>query len=225
MSTSYPFDNLKNLGFEPDLIIDIGAFVGEWTLNCLNYYPNAQYLLFEPNFHEDLKKLKEFKNIKIINKILNSTCTEVDWYSRGSYGDTGDSFLKEKTKYYENIIPIKKETTTLKDEIEKNQIKGERVLIKLDTQGSELEILKGAGFILEKTDFIFIEIPFFGKYNENCPSFKDYINYLDSINFIPYEAIDVKYLGNPAFQAQADFMFINKNHNINEIVKQALMNF
>ena len=51
MSQYNYFLRLKSLGFEPDLVLDIGAFFGTWTLDCLRVYPNAKYVLFELAHH------------------------------------------------------------------------------------------------------------------------------------------------------------------------------
>lgn len=223
MSQQYNyFLKLKNLGFEPDLILDIGAFFGTWTLDCLRFYPSAKYFLFEPAHHSYQRNLDQFNNVKIIHTILNSEEKEVDWYGETN-GGSGDSFFKERTKHFANTMPIKKQTTTLENELKKENIQAKSVFIKIDTQGSEIEVLKGAGTILNNTDFIVLEMPFFGQYNEGCPSFREYINFLDSKGFVPFEITDIHNIGNPPFQTQIDLLFINKNHKLNNMVQQSLM--
>lgn len=49
------------------------------------------------------------------------------------------------------------------------------ILIKIDCQGAEIPILKGSTKILNSVDFIIIEMPFFGQYNENVPNFLEHI--------------------------------------------------
>ena len=45
------------------------------------------------------------------------------------------------------------------------------IFIKIDCQGAEIPILKGSEKILSRTDFIVIEMPLFGQYNEGVPNF------------------------------------------------------
>jgi len=225
MNQNNYFLRLKNLGFEPDLVLDIGAFFGTWTLECLRVFPNSKYLLFEPSTHSYQRNLDQFNNVKIIHTILNSEAKEVDWYAENpQVGGSGDSFFKEKTKHFTNTQAIKRPSSTLEIELKKENIDAKSVFIKIDTQGSEIEILKGAGTILNNTDFIVLEMPLFGQYNEGCPSFKDYINSLDSFGFLPFEITDVHYSGNLAFQIQIDLLFINKNNKLNRVVQETLMN-
>ena len=94
------------------------------------------------------------------------------------------------------------------------------VLIKIDCQGAELPILKGATSLFHKTDFILLEIPFFGQYNEGVPSFLEHIQYMDSIGFVSYDIIDNHYIND--FNMQVDVLFINKNHKFNSTVNELL---
>ena len=42
------FDNIKQMGFTPKHIIDVGANHGTWTRETLKYCPEAYYTLIEP---------------------------------------------------------------------------------------------------------------------------------------------------------------------------------
>ena len=84
-----------------------------------------------------------------------------------------------------------------------------------------LKGVKGSTSILEKTDFIILEIPLFGKYNEGVPTFLEHITYMNSIGFVVYDIIDNHYINN--FNMQVDILFINKNHEFNVIVNNLLL--
>ena len=38
---------LKNMGYTPDNILDIGARHGNWTISMMSIYPHSKYYLFE----------------------------------------------------------------------------------------------------------------------------------------------------------------------------------
>ena len=76
--------------------------------------------------------------------------------------------------------------------------------------------VKGSTSILEKTDFIILEIPLFGQYNEGVPDFLEHITFMNSIGFITYDIIDNHYIND--FNMQVDVLFINKNHSFNNSV-------
>lgn len=208
---------LKNNGYIPDTIIDIGACFGEFTDKMVNIYPDAKYYLFEANNHPELQKYLVRPNIKVYNNIaLDSKEGIVDWYQ---VFHEGDSVYKELSNDYTNILPIKKQTRVLKDIIDINDMKN--VFLKISCQGSEIRILQGAGHILNITDFILVQIPVFGKYNENAPSFLDYIVYMNTIGFIPYDIQNKSNIN--GFLMSCYVVFINKNHPFNQDVQTKLL--
>jgi FkbM family methyltransferase len=212
---------LKQKGYYPDTILDIGAHQGFWTICMKQIYNNSKYYLFEANDYDELNKFNNDNNVIVYNNIvLNDKIEEIDWYC---IKGTGDSMFKEKTKHYINCDSIKRETIDLNTHILKNNLfqESKNILIKIDCQGAEISILKGASSILEKTDFILLEIPLFGQYNDGIPNFLEHIQYMNSIGFITYDILESHYINN--FNMQLDVVFINKNHEFNKTVNQLLL--
>src|ERR1700720_4319857 len=48
ISMWWSLENLKRCGFHPANVIDIGAFIGEWTQRTRAIWPEAKYLMIEP---------------------------------------------------------------------------------------------------------------------------------------------------------------------------------
>src|SRR5262249_52398851 len=44
----HAFRRLKNRGYRPDFVIDVGASTGVWSDTSKHVFPNARYLLVEP---------------------------------------------------------------------------------------------------------------------------------------------------------------------------------
>ena len=65
--------------------------------------------------------------------------------------------------------------------------------LKIDTQGSEIDILKGGNEILKNCKVILLECPIIS-YNIGAPSLSDYIKYLDSINYLPFDVTEIHHL-------------------------------
>tara|TARA_Y100000768_G_scaffold150589_1_gene112472 strand:- start:987 stop:2552 length:1566 start_codon:yes stop_codon:yes gene_type:complete len=205
------FAKLKDMGYYPDAILDIGAHHGNWTKSMLSIYPNSKYYLFEGINYEQLNKFQNNPNIYVRNELLNDKIEEVDWYEEKN---TGDSFFKEKTKYFLKTKPIKRNTIDLNSIINRDNIlrNEKNIFIKIDCQGAEIPILKGSEKILSRTDFIVIEMPLFGQYNEGVPNFLEHIKFMDSIGFVPFDKIDDHYMN--GFNMQIDLLFINKECNL-----------
>lgn len=210
--------NLMNKGLKIDVIYDIGAFRGEWS-NFLNRtsLKNKNFYLFEAN--EENEKYLEKLNFKYFFGILSDANKEVNFYSRVS---TGDSYLVEQTNLYkENIKSVVKKTITL-DEIVKKKNLPLPDFLKIDTQGSELDILKGSQKSISKCSLIYLECPII-EYNLGAPNLNDYIKYLNSINFVPYDLCEVHKIDN--ILIQIDILFIKKS-TLNEFYSdKKILNF
>jgi FkbM family methyltransferase len=203
---------LKEKGYTPDLILDIGAEKGDWTKNVLQIYPDAKYQLFEPIPYAELSQFISDK-ITVFNVILNDKEGEVDWFEMRN---TGDSIFREKGHNFKGCVPVKRHAITLQHIVEQyhETEMPKNVLIKIDCQGAELPIMKGAPrSMLDRADFIILEIPLFGQYNEGVPDFLEHIRYMDSIGFIPYDIAEHHYIN--GFNRQVDMIFISKTHPYN----------
>jgi FkbM family methyltransferase len=208
---------VKNKGYVPSAILDIGANKGEWTTSMKSIYPESIYYLFEASDYTELNHFNDDKKVYLYkNTLLNDKIDEIYWYT---IKGTGDSMYKEQTSYYKNIDPIKRKTINLDTIIQNDNIlkNDNNIFIKIDCQGAEIPILKGATSILHKTDFILLEIPFFGEYNKGVPNFLEHIKYMDSIGFIPYDIVEAHYIFN--CNMQVDIIFINKTHKFNEDIR------
>jgi FkbM family methyltransferase len=206
---------LKDKNYYPDTIFDIGAHHGIWTRDMLKIYDQANYFLFEAIDYPELKEtIGGFDKCRIFNVLLNDKIDTVKWYEMKN---TGDSMFKEKSIHFDFCSGEMRNTIDLDSLLEKEKINNlGKVFIKIDCQGAEIPILKGAGKLIEGVDFILIEIPLFGQYNEGVPNFLEHIKYMDSIGFIVYDILESHYIGD--FNRQVDILFINKNHEFNKLV-------
>ena len=196
--------DLINKGLKIDVIYDIGAYRGEWS-NFLSKtsLKNKNFYLFEAN-KENEKYLKKL-NFKYFFGVLSDKDKNVEFYSRVS---TGDSYLVEQTSFYkEDVKPVIKKTVTLDEIVEKKNLPLPS-FIKIDTQGSELDILKGSQKSISKCSLIYLECPII-EYNLRAPNLNDYIKYLDSINFVPYDLCEVHKIDGVLIQI--DVLFIKKS--------------
>ena len=211
---------LKEKGYFPDAILDIGAHHGNWTNSMKQIYNDPKYYLFEAIDYWELNQFNNDNNVKVCNILLNDKIEEVNWYQMKN---TGDSIFKEKTHNFNNCEVIKRRTIDLNTYSSITNIlqNSKNILIKIDCQGAEIPILKGATSILEKTDFIILEIPLFGQYNEGVPNFLEHIAFMNTIGFVIYDIVDNHYINN--FNMQVDVAFINKNHKFNSIVNELLL--
>jgi len=211
-------NKIKKIGFYPKNILDIGAQYGQWTkLVRNNVYPNSYYQLIEPINYKELDNLKNVDNISCNNILLGNKEEEVVWYEKRN---GGDSIYKENTEYYKSCKGINKFTKKL-DNI--NLTKKDFELIKIDTQGSEIDIIEGGLILVGKAEFLLLEMPFFGKYNEGVPSFQAHIEKIDNFGFIPYDIVSLQRNTNDIL-IQIDVLFVNKNSKFIKLGQQEINN-
>tara|TARA_Y100000361_G_scaffold118134_1_gene109422 strand:- start:11153 stop:12805 length:1653 start_codon:yes stop_codon:yes gene_type:complete len=205
--------NIKNLGYEFKNILDIGAYKGDWTKIMKTVFPNSSYTLIEPNKHAEIIELEQNDpNVSLFHNALSDKVDTAIWYSQNS---TGDSIFKERTACFDNCNTNSIQTTTL-DILFLDKIKFD--FIKIDTQGAEINILKGGKQLIQNTDFILIELPFIGQYNENVPDFISHIQFMDSIGFHPYDILEQHVIANVLIQV--DILFVRKNHPICNVISK-----
>lgn len=122
----------------------------------------------------------------------------------------GDSYYKENTKVYSDEYIIKNEMTMKKlDTVIQEKKWPYADIIKIDTQGSELDILKGADTCLELAKFVLVECSV-QEYNSNCPKIDDIISFLSKYNFSIFDIYQCQYHNGQLLQI--DIMFCKNNH-------------
>jgi hypothetical protein len=94
------------------------------------------------------------------------------------------------------------------DEIFLNEKISHPILIKMDVQGYELEVLKGANDLLKKIDYLLLEVSENEMY-QNQPTEKIIVEYLKNFNFEIYRSNDWLKIQNTNFN-QRDIIFQKK---------------
>jgi len=172
-----------------DIVVDVGANIGTLTLLSASLVKErGKVYAFEANqktYNKYLLKnieLNGFTNIETFCMALgdeNSIAILSDLKSDGcNYIITGES---------KNIKTVKTKLARLADVIPSTI---ERInLLKIDTEGYELFVLKGAGNLLEKTDCIYYE-SYEGQYNRFAYKTKDVLALLSEKGFKIFRIIE-----------------------------------
>ena len=198
----------KEHNFNPKIIFDVGAYKGEWTKMCTKIFSEAKYYLFEPQNKLDLLLKKPFPNNIIYENVLlgEKDGADVDFYEN----KTSSSVLR----FGNHNNPVSKKTTSLDTFTFKEKISTIDIL-KIDVQGYELEVLKGAILSLENTHFLIVEVSFLEIY-ENAPLANEIIQFLNTQNFQIFDIVDFKLRPLDRILFQVDMFFIKKDSIIIE---------
>lgn len=191
---------LKALGFSPAVIYDIGAATGGWTRECQRVFPHAMYHLFEPS--RVYTPMPDEEGLTWHREILFHSTEMVEWYS---FGGSGDSMLRENTKFFENVPPTMRQAHRLDHLVAERQLPLPQ-LLKLDTQGSEVHVLRGALAALGDVEVILLELPLAGEYNAGRPSLAKYVGLLEALGYEPFDLAEAHLTD--GLRLQFDLLFV-----------------
>ena len=133
-----------------DVVIDCGANIGEIGLGLHLEGKAVRYIAFEPGRDEAACCKLNNPNGVIEQRALWHEKTTLKFYEKS---DTADSSLIEFSGYG-SVVEV--ETTTLNDYCEENDIRSIK-LLKIEGEGAEPEILKGAEKILDRVHYICVD--------------------------------------------------------------------
>lgn len=219
---------LVALGFKPRRILDVGANVGDWTREYLKLFPDASFLMLDGTDHsrrwQDLLHTGGPGKVEGDVAILGDRDGTVDWYEDPSV-DTGNSVHREQSALFNQTQALLRPIQRLDTLLKRTKRDPHFDLVKLDVQGSELDVLRGAGDVLSNTQVLLLEMPFVGTFNEGSPSFARYIDWLDAEGFTPFDieqfhrvTTDGGIMTSDAnqdhgFLIQVDLIFVRKGSN------------
>ena len=159
MSYSYePYESicveLKDSGFNPHSILDIGSNIGQTADIMRKVWPNSKLVLIEGN--EDCCRDLYVKNYTVLPILVGKENSTVTFFkSKFHTKCSGNSIYKENSKYYEGDYLITESKNIFKlDDVVNNKFD----LIKVDTQGSELDIIQGGIRTFSNAKVILIEV-------------------------------------------------------------------
>jgi FkbM family methyltransferase len=193
--------------FYPYRILDIGANIGQFHLLCKQYFPTSYVFSIEASNECD-SYLKQIKDQYYIG-LLAKDESYYEFYSfKNNPVNTDNSIYKELTEYYSdsNLDIINKKGIKL-DNLFNSESKFD--LIKIDTQGSELDIISGGIQLCSKVKGILLEVSL-TQYNENAPLYDDVIAFMDKFGFKVAEILNEHI--HPTVHQQ-DILFIKNNEN------------
>jgi FkbM family methyltransferase len=208
-SLHWSLENLKRKNFNPAVIIDIGAYEGLWTKDVLQVYPKARFLMIEAqkNKEEILKSFaKENKGTAYAISLLSSEDGATKFFEESETA----SHVTTNTFQAANTYAIS--TKTL-DVLLRDINFPLPDFLKLDVQGHELEVLKGAVNALAHAEVCLLEVSFLNL-GDDPPLLNEVVSFMDNRNF---QAYDISHFIRRPFDKalfQIDMFFVKKNSSL-----------
>lgn len=178
---------LKNEGLEPKVIYDIGACVLHWAREAIGVWNNSQYFAFEA-MPESAEIFQHFRIPYFIGALSDQDGKEITFYQNTTHPG-GNSYYKENVEInkeadiYFNESHARKMITIKLDTVVENNKLPFPDLIKMDVQGAELDVLKGAEITLTHCKDLILELQRV-EYNKGAPLREVVIDYLKTKGFV-----------------------------------------
>ena len=226
---------LKYLKKKDKIVFDIGCFRGNFTKNFIKNEKKlgikSNFFLFDPNpnVKSYLKLILENEKIKYFNLALDNSNSEKKFYLNNFFEASGSSLntvIKDDKKWnntrkiflqifqpfkkIEDFSEINVQTQTLDDFCLNAKINNIDVL-KIDTEGNELNVLNGAKRLLSENriNIIYTEI------SETKKNFfekeKNITNLLNSYNFELKRKYQIRSFSILSGLKASDHLFVNKS--------------
>jgi FkbM family methyltransferase len=191
---------LHQAGLLIDTVVDVGVLTG--TEELIEAFPNARHLLFEP--------------LASMNEVITAAYSRVahELHNIACFSEDGQSFLVATsidgsghashsriaavpaTPGVDGVVSCEPIRRVRLDSME--LVLGEHVLLKVDVDGVDLEVLKGATELLARVDVVIVEAP--------LPQLLERSNFLVSSGFRLYDVVDLCYYH--SVLSQVDVVFV-----------------
>lgn len=195
-------DRLRRLYGWPATVIDVGAATG--TPDLYAAFPDAYYVLIEPvdeladiaqrhladQLDGELHRCAVGRGAGEITLLVNRRNLLQSSSSRIRLGDVDQSDVEERTVPMLTLGQLAHGAGWL-----------EPILLKLDVEGAELDVLEGAGRLLDRVDVMFVETAIDQRY-EGGYRFNDLHSFMCDHGFVLRDVLHV----NRPKQAAATFM-------------------
>lgn len=188
-----------------DICIDIGAHHGEFIKRLRRINIGLRVIALEPSTMAFQKLLK--------NDFRNVDCYQLGISNRSGREiliDSGSPFASIKKRstqvdtHSEEVISCEKLDTFVSSKFNLDEMS---LLLKIDVQGSEMEVLKSGIYVLSKTKIVFMEAPLRNFY-EDSATLTDVLLLMDELGFRVFAIHTPRFNGTDPLDC--DVIFVRK---------------
>ena len=210
------------------VIFDVGCYRGIFTKSMLDLIGNKKYKIYLFDINKKVKKyisyLLRLKNI-YYNEVALSNKNGKANYNYNKFFEAAGSSLSSLVKNEamwnftrklallsrKEFVTYKVHTITLDSFVKKNKIKSIDIL-KIDIEGSEYELLKGAKNTLNKNKIKIILVEILAKKNFYIKKEKKVLNFLKKINFTLLQKVNIPSISLFSNIRGEDYLLVNKKY-------------
>ena len=168
------------------LLVDVGGFQGEYTKLFLDHFPGGRSLMFEPssaNFGRLQETFAERGDVEIVNAAVGRSAGTATLYA-----DSEASALGSLTKRQLDHVGIKFAVSQQVNVKTLDEATAERGithidLLKIDVEGHELDVLRGAKGLFERRAVGVAQFEFGGTNLDTHTTLRDFFHYFEPYGY------------------------------------------
>jgi FkbM family methyltransferase len=161
------------------VLFDVGAYKGAWTDYVLSRVPHALCLLFEPND----ALCAELRHIYKYSLVLSDHEGTETFYRCHNKADELSSIIQREVFTQVSYNDEQKQCTTIDAFCYKDGMIADIDFLKIDVEGAELKVLKGASELLAAKRIKFIQVEYGGTYPDAGITFVDVIQFVGQFGY------------------------------------------
>jgi FkbM family methyltransferase len=203
---------VRHLGFRPRTMFDVGVAIG--TKGYYGVFEDVRYVLIEP-----LEESAPFLN-EIVETYPGSIAIQA---AAGAEAGEADFMVSPKLSGSSLLLKPKGATVrrtpvvTIDGVVQEHGLEGPFV-IKLDVQGYELEVLKGAVKTLEQTEILITEASLWAdRKGRGMVKFAELISWLDAHGFVLYDISSLSRRSLDGAMTELDLVFCAADSSIRAV--------
>ena len=205
---------LRQKGFVPALVVDVGAYEGRWTEMVRRVFPATRVLMVEAQ-HEKEAALNAVarKHVGAVDVAIALLGPEAGRTVAFHAMESGSSVLNEQSDVPRTTHQIPMQRL---DDLLRERSLGPVALLKLDVQGYELEVLRGGAVALSQAAVVLLETSFL-EFNRGGATFAEVVAFMSEHGFCVYDICSLIRRSDLALDVsdgtlvQSDLLFVRKD--------------
>jgi FkbM family methyltransferase len=198
--------SLKSRGFSPHTVIDVGALDGLWSNLARETWPASRIVMIEPNKRKELDLVAETIGGIVYSELLGATDgVKVPF----NVMESGSSVMSENSPI---ARVVETRTLTTLDSLEL-ALSGNSNFLKVDVQGYELEVLKGASRSLTAFEAILLEVSLI-EINKGAPLLHEVVAFMAQLDFVAAEISEIHRRPLDHATSQIDIVFVRRDSRL-----------
>jgi len=211
------FSCLKSLGYQPKHIVDVGANRGNWTRTAMKYFPNARYNMFEPQEKMRAEVADLFENTNVEFHCMgagpvNSTMklTQHEWDDSHTFALTSQQ--AEDLGYPQVEVPV-----VALDDFFKERGLPKIDILKIDAEGWDLEVLKGAANTATQADVVLMEASVLNPVFTN--TVEEVVGAMSRLGFVLFDITDLNRTMKHGALWLVELAFVKKDGDLRKAIQ------